>query len=229
MKKQILTTILSIILIVGGIATASTITEILGTDTILSSRAVINTNFTNLNGDKIENSTTFAVSTSSNAVSIGTSTISTTLSVVGSSTFNGNVLIYGTTTIATSVSGALKASSGVISSSTNLITRTVNIAFTDATTSANRVDMFWNPGQAITLIQLDCISDGTMIIDFGETTATSLSTSSEIAAITCDTDNASTTAFADSAIASDSRIKGRITSITNGTSSYATFKYIISP
>src|SRR3990167_10645790 len=55
---------------------SSTITTINATDTIKDSRAVINTNFTNLNDGKIENSTTTvaAITTLSNLSSIGTIT-----------------------------------------------------------------------------------------------------------------------------------------------------------
>src|SRR3990167_8937858 len=54
----------------------ATITTIAGTDTLTSSRGVINTNFSNLNSDKIENSTTSvaAITTLENLVSVGTIT-----------------------------------------------------------------------------------------------------------------------------------------------------------
>jgi len=54
----------------------SSITTIAGGDTISSSRAVINTNFSNLNDGKIENSTTSvaAITTLSNLVTVGTLT-----------------------------------------------------------------------------------------------------------------------------------------------------------
>jgi|SRR3990167_3663188 len=55
------------------------ITSILGTDTISSSRSVINTNFTNLNNGKIENSTTSvaAITTLSSLATVGTITSGT--------------------------------------------------------------------------------------------------------------------------------------------------------
>jgi hypothetical protein len=54
----------------------ASVTTIQGTDTLSSSRAVINTNFANLNSDKIENATTSvaAITTLSNLVSVGTLT-----------------------------------------------------------------------------------------------------------------------------------------------------------
>src|SRR3990167_4312902 len=54
----------------------STITTIAGGDTISSSRAVINTNFSNLNAGKIENSTTSvaAITTLGNLTTAGTFT-----------------------------------------------------------------------------------------------------------------------------------------------------------
>jgi hypothetical protein len=103
MKKQILITIALLFLLVGGIALSSTITEILGTDTISSSRAVINTNFNNLNGDKIENSSLFTVSTSTSRVGIGTTTPAYTLDV------NGQLRVIATTTLGTTTITKLTA------------------------------------------------------------------------------------------------------------------------
>lgn len=57
----------------------STITTILGTDTLSASRSTINTNFSNLNSTKIENSTTSvaSITTLSNLVTVGTITSGT--------------------------------------------------------------------------------------------------------------------------------------------------------
>src|SRR3990167_7987998 len=54
----------------------ASITTIAATDTIRDSRAVINTNFSNLNSDKIENSSSSiaAITTLSNLVTVGTLT-----------------------------------------------------------------------------------------------------------------------------------------------------------
>jgi len=118
MKKQILITIALLFLLVGGIALSSTITEILGTDTISSSRTVINTNFNNLNGDKIENSSLFTVSTSTSRVGIGTTTPAYTLDV------NGQLRVIATTTLGTTTITKLTA--------TNASTTALSIASTTA-------------------------------------------------------------------------------------------------
>jgi hypothetical protein len=71
----------------------STITTILGTDTISSSRSVINTNFANLNTDKLESGSTAA------ALTIGTLTLSNALTVAnggtGSTTLSANQILLG--------------------------------------------------------------------------------------------------------------------------------------
>src|SRR3990167_9012906 len=83
------------------------ITTIAGGDTISSSRAVINTNFSNLNSGKIENSTTSvaAITTLSNLVTVGTLTSGslgsgfTTVVVArggtGSTTLSANQVLLG--------------------------------------------------------------------------------------------------------------------------------------
>jgi hypothetical protein len=87
----------------------STITEISGSDKIKDSRAVINTNFSNLNTDKLENSAYYATTTHANIASlpslssVGTITTGTwngtTLSVAkggtGATTLGANLLLLG--------------------------------------------------------------------------------------------------------------------------------------
>lgn len=114
-----------------------------------------------------------------------------------------------------------------IAADAELFTRTAEIAFTSATTSGSRVDMYWNPGVTITITEIGCISDGTMDLQFGEAAENTLATSSKIANITCTTSSASTTTFVDSAIAARGRIMGRVTLITSATSSWATIKYTV--
>lgn len=63
----------------------STITTILGTDTLSSSRSVINTNFANLNADKIE-----ATQTTLN--SLTTATALSSIGTITSGTWNGSVI-----------------------------------------------------------------------------------------------------------------------------------------
>src|SRR3990167_9053146 len=60
----------------GDIPVGATITTIAGTDTLSNSRGTINTNFTNLNTDKIEVATTSLgnLTTAANLISIGTIT-----------------------------------------------------------------------------------------------------------------------------------------------------------
>lgn len=82
-----------------------TITTIAGTDTLSASRSVINTNFSNLNDGKIENSTTSvkAITTLENLVSIGTittgawtaSTTAVAYGGTGSSTLSNNKVLMG--------------------------------------------------------------------------------------------------------------------------------------
>lgn len=123
--------------------------------------------------------------------------------------------------------GLTTSTSGQVDLDIEYRTRTVNIAFTNATTTNTRIDMYWNPGVAITITEIGCISDGSMGLDFGEATEVSLSTSSEIAAITCDTDSASTTSFTDAAIAARGRVKGQVSLVTSGTSTWATITYTV--
>lgn len=71
----------------------STITTILGTDTLSASRAVINTNFSNLNTDKLQSGDTAALLT------IGTLTLTNPLTVAnggtGSTTLSSNQVLLG--------------------------------------------------------------------------------------------------------------------------------------
>lgn len=83
----------------------STITTIQGSDTLSASRSVINTNFANLNSDKIENSTTSvkSITTLSSLSSIGTITTGvwngTAVTVpyggTGSTTLGSNLILLG--------------------------------------------------------------------------------------------------------------------------------------
>lgn len=83
----------------------STITTIQGSDTLSASRSVINTNFANLNSDKIENSTTSvkSITTLSSLASIGTITTGvwngTAITVpyggTGSTTLGSNLILLG--------------------------------------------------------------------------------------------------------------------------------------
>ena len=83
----------------------STITTIQGSDTLSASRSVINTNFANLNSDKIENSTTSvkSITTLSSLSSIGTITTGvwngTAVTVpyggTGSTTLGSNLILVG--------------------------------------------------------------------------------------------------------------------------------------
>lgn len=77
-KALVIYTIIGIVAL-GTFAHASTITTILGTDTLSDSRAVINTNFSNLNTDKLESgdSPSFTDLTVTNATSTGTLSLST--------------------------------------------------------------------------------------------------------------------------------------------------------
>ena len=96
--KFILIHILIGMLLVGGASYASTITTIEATDTISASRAVINTNFTNLNTDKYQ---------SGDDASFGTLTVTAT-STLASTTIVGTVGITGALT-ATSYGGITEA------------------------------------------------------------------------------------------------------------------------
>lgn len=83
----------------------ATITTIQGSDTLSASRSVINTNFANLNSDKIENSTTSvkSITTLSSLASIGTITTGvwngTAITVpyggTGSTTLGSNLILLG--------------------------------------------------------------------------------------------------------------------------------------
>ena len=111
---------------------------------------------------------------------------------------------------------------------TEIRTRSVNMTFGRATTSQYSIPNYWTPGVAITLTEWGCSSDGSMVIECGECSESSLSTSSQIAvALTCDTNAASSTTFIDSAIAAKSKVKCRVASISSGTSSWAYFIYTI--
>lgn len=87
----------------------STITTIAGTDTISSSRAVINTNFTNLNNDKIEVSTTTLpfLTTLDNVTRLG---------VIASSTWRGSSIgaEYGGTSSSTLASKRIMFGNGTV-------------------------------------------------------------------------------------------------------------------
>src|SRR3990167_6380846 len=96
-SKQFTVFFILLSLLTGGIALSSTsITEILGGDTISSSRTVINNNFNSLNANKIENSSTFTVATSTGMVGVGTTSPATTLSVTGTTTNDGAMIVNGT-------------------------------------------------------------------------------------------------------------------------------------
>ncbi len=126
----------------------STITNIAGSDTLSASRSVINTNFTNLNSTKIENSTTSveAITTLANLATIGTITSGTwhgtiivpTYGGTGSSTLSANELFVGNGTgnvlsLGWGTSGQFLSSNGVGSLPTwvtNSIDTTANYNFT---------------------------------------------------------------------------------------------------
>jgi len=131
----------------------STITTINATDLIKDSRATINTNFTNLNNTKIENSTTSvaAITTLSNLVSIGTITTGvwngTTLTVgfggTGSTTLSSNQVLLGngTTAIKTVVgygtTGQFLTSNGGVAAptwQTSAVDQAINYTWTGAHT-----------------------------------------------------------------------------------------------
>lgn len=70
----------------------STITSILGTDTLSSSRTVINDNFTSLNNGKLESSTYFSTTTHSTITTIPNLT---TIGTIGSGIWNGTAIGVG--------------------------------------------------------------------------------------------------------------------------------------
>ena len=102
------------------------ITTIQGTDTLKDSRTTINTNFSNLDAGKIENSTTSvaAITTLSNLVSVGTITTGTwdasTLTVArggtGSTTLSANQVLLGNGTTQLAVVAGLGSSGQFLTS-----------------------------------------------------------------------------------------------------------------
>jgi len=153
----------------------------------------------------------------------------------------GNVLTISSTTGdftligSIAAAGSITASNISVASTTNWDlayekasnTKSVSINFVNATDTVNNVDAFWSPGAAITVHEISCISDGVMAIDFGICTDQSLSTSSQLTEISCDTDGASSTAFEDAGIAAKELVKGEIGGITSGTSTYVTIYYTL--
>jgi len=108
-----------------------------------------------------------------------------------------------------------------------IYTKTVNMTFGRATTSQYNIPLYWSPLVAITITELGCSSDGSMVIECGVAAESSLATASQIATLTCDTDSASTTNFTDSTLTSREKAKCRVGSISSGTSTWAYIKYTI--
>lgn len=119
----------------------STITTIQGSDTLSASRSVINTNFANLNADKIENSTTSvkSITTLSSLASIGTITTGvwngTAVTVpyggTGSTTLSSNQILLGNGT------GIVKTVTGFGSSGEVLMSNGAGTAPSWNTSSVN--------------------------------------------------------------------------------------------
>jgi len=99
--------------------------------------------------------------------------------------------------------------------------------FANATTSSNRVDVYFFVEKNITITEFGGISDGTMVVECGICLETSLATSSQIATLSIDTNGASTTSFDDSTVAARQRIKCQVASISSGTSTYPYLTYTI--
>lgn len=120
----------------------STITTIQGSDTLSASRSVINTNFSNLNDTKIENSTTSvkSITTLSSLSSIGTiltgiwngSTITVAYGGTGSTTLSSNQILLGNGT------GILKTVTGFGSSGEVLVSNGAGTAPTWQSASVNQ-------------------------------------------------------------------------------------------
>lgn len=116
MNRTITTLIISLLALIGvgffahplhAPKAGSTVTSILGTDRLTDSRSVINTNFSNLNTDKLESGSTFTAASSSRFAVLDTlyvgRTATTTIqgSTTGTSSFQGFINIAGTNSSST--------------------------------------------------------------------------------------------------------------------------------
>ena len=123
----------------------SSITVIQGTDTISNSRGTINTNFSNLNNDKIENSTTSvaSITTLSNLVTVGTLTsgalgsgftaINVAQGGTGSTTLSANQVLLGNGTGAITIVQGWGSSGQFLGSNGGSLAPTWQSAATDQT------------------------------------------------------------------------------------------------
>lgn len=151
----IIATVIFFTLCFGTIALASTITTILGTDTLSASRTVINTNFSNLNSDKVQSGDTVANLTitrlafSANAT---TSLLSATKFFAGGTATTsidqaGNLVVGGSITL----SSALPVTSG----GTGLVTLTLGdtLYASSANTLSALTGGVANNGKILTIAQ----------------------------------------------------------------------------
>ena len=217
MKKQILITAGLLFLFFSGVALSSVITTIQGTDTISDSRAVINTNFSNLNKDKYDTTTidaNYFSTTTINTNFFGTSSISTNY--------------FGTTSISANYYGTTSIQNNYVASSSNANIRHVNIPFIDATTTVKYSYVGISNSFAVTISEIRCWTDsGTSTLLFFEATESlpNASSSSIIEKITCTNTTASTTTFVDSSIAKNNVITAKLTGVNNSTNTTARITY----
>jgi len=108
-----------------------------------------------------------------------------------------------------------------------IYTRTIGFNFIQASTTMGINDLRWLTMNAITVVEIGCISDGSIVHTFGVTAPNVLTTSTQLATITCDTDGASTTNFSTAAVGARRYILGRTETVSSGTSTWAYIKYTV--
>ena len=173
----------------------SSITTIAATDTLKDSRAVINTNFTNLNNGKIENSTTSvaAITTLSNLSSIGTittgvwtgTTILPANGGTGSTTLSSNQVLLGNGTgnIAP-VSGwgttgqFLTSNGGVLAPTwtTSAVDQAINYTWTGQHTFASKVGVGSTTPYALFSVHASSTASQSLLFSVASSTASATST-----------------------------------------------------
>ena len=173
----------------------ATITTILGTDTLSGSRPTINTNFTNLNNGKVENSDYYGTTTHANISSLPVLTSAATLATIGTITtgrWNGIPLLSayggtGTTTfpayhvlIASSTGAGIMSVSGLGTSGQFLTSQGAGTAPVWTTGSVDAaLDRTWTGHNVFTSIRMSGFASSS---DFtvGSTTAGTLVATSSI-------------------------------------------------
>lgn len=173
----------------------STITTILGTDTLTASRTVINNNFTALNNDKIENSTTTleGVTSIPNLATIGTissgiwggTTINVNKGGTGSTTLQQYAVLLGSSTNSVFAVNGLGTAAQVLTSNgvglppswqTLAINRSVTVASstliaTGGVTGSSTIPIGVSAPDGETWDKITCFTDaGTAQLEFGDGT-----------------------------------------------------------